>query len=111
MSMNKNTYPLHLAQANLRRWLDARVPVGGNNVTLSDTDHKKLTEMINKWRIPLIARYERKGNKTITLIVEEKENGNENDFYVLKTNIPCGTFWHTALPYTGFHNFNIKFIG
>ena len=85
MSMNKNTYPLHLAQANLRRWLDARVPLKGENVALSKQDHGKLMALARKWNVPVLIRKE--GENNYSFILNEKNGGNVEDFYVVEANI------------------------
>lgn len=84
-SMNKNILPLH--QANLRRWLDKRVPLTAGDVTLNEADRATLYKMMRKWMIPLIIRKE--CNNTYSLVVDEgaMEPGAHNNFYVLAVDI------------------------
>jgi hypothetical protein len=76
---------LHLRQANLRRWLDKRVPLTAGNVTLNEVDRATLYKMMREWEIPLIVRKE--ANHKYSLIVDEGK-GSHYDFYVLAVDIP-----------------------
>lgn len=80
--MSKNILPLH--QANLRRWLDKRVPLTADDVTLNEAERATLYQMMRKWMIPLIIRKE--FNNTYSLVVDEG-TGSHHDFYVLAVDI------------------------
>jgi hypothetical protein len=75
---------LPLAQANLRRWLDKRVPLTAKDVTLSDADHSTLCYLVSKWEIPVLIRKEAEDN--YSFIVDEGK-GNVDDMYVAAVNI------------------------
>jgi hypothetical protein len=75
---------LPLAQANLRRWLDKRVPLTSKDVTLSDADHEILLDMVSKWEIPVLIRKE--GEDNYSIIVDEGK-GNVDDMYVAYVNV------------------------
>lgn len=82
--MRNNMLQLH--QANLRRWLDKRVPLTAGDVTLKEVDRATLYQMMRKWGIPLLIRTE--ANNTISLIVNEGGHlHNHHDFYVLAVDI------------------------
>lgn len=88
--MRKNILPLH--QANLRRWLDKRVPLTAGDVTLKEADRATLYQMMRKWGIPLIARNE---GKTYSLIVDEGK-GSHYDWYVLAVDIKQDDVLHVV---------------
>jgi hypothetical protein len=81
-----NTYPLPLAQANLVRWLDKRVPLTAGDVTLSIEERSKLITMIYNGSIPIFIRKD--CEDSYSLIVDEGK-GSIEDFYVLEANV-CG---------------------
>ena len=82
---------LILDQANLRRWLDKRVPLTAGDVTLNEVDRATLYQMMRNWDIPLIVRME--SNHTISLVVDEGK-GSHYDFYVLAVDIPESKYAH-----------------
>jgi len=82
--MRKATYPLHLAQANLRRWLDKRVPLKAGNVELSDDKHEVLLDMVHAWEIPVLIRKE--GSDNYSVIVDEG-TGKVDEMYVAYANV------------------------
>lgn len=80
--MSKKYLPLH--QANLRRWLDKRVPLSAPNVTLSNTDRWTLGHMVNKWGIPVIIRKEAEDNYSIII---DEGTGRIDEMYVAAVNV------------------------
>jgi hypothetical protein len=88
---------LPLAQANLRRWLDKRVPLTAKDVTLSDAEHEILLDMVSKWEIPVLIRKEAEDNYSI--IVDEGK-GNVDDMYVAYVNVTDKTI-RPVLSYMG----------
>ena len=82
--MSNRTYPLHLAQANLRRWLDKRVPLTAKDVKLSDAAHSTLCYLVRKWEIPVLIRKEATDN--YSFIIDEGK-GSVDDMYVVAVNI------------------------
>jgi hypothetical protein len=88
---------LPLAQANLRRWLDKRVPLTAKDVTLSDADHEILLDMVAKWEIPVLIRKE--GEDNYSIIVDEGK-GNVDDMYVAYVNVTDKTI-RPVLSYMG----------
>jgi hypothetical protein len=52
----KPNYPLHLRLANVRRWLDARVPLHGKDVILPENEAKTLHTMIRTQLLPIALR-------------------------------------------------------
>lgn len=80
--MSKQYIPLH--QANLRRWLDKRVPLSAPNVTLSNADHSTLCHMVKKWRIPVLIREEAKDNYSIII---DEGTGVIDEMYVAAVNV------------------------
>lgn len=82
-----NLAPLHLRLANLRRWLDKRVPINAINPILSDEDSRILDHMIRDQDIPLIVRHNN-GEKPWEIVVCEKLNTPSKDFYVVGTELP-----------------------
>ena len=88
---------LPLAQANLRRWLDKRVPVTADNVTLSDAEHEILLDKVYKWEIPVLIRKEAEDNYSV--IVDEGK-GNVENFYVAYANVTDKTI-RPVLSYMG----------
>ena len=75
---------LPLAQANLRRWLDKRVPLNGLNVTLSPADHSTLCYLVRKWEIPVLIRKEAEDNYSF---IFDEGKGNVDDMYVAAVNV------------------------
>jgi hypothetical protein len=75
---------LPLAQANLRRWLDARVPLTAKDVKLSDKDHSTLCYLVRKWEIPVLIRKE--GEDNYSFIIDEGK-GEVDNMYVAAVNI------------------------
>ena len=88
---------LPLAQANLRRWLDKRVPLAAKNVTLSDADHEILLDMVCHWEIPVLIRKEAEDNYSV--IINEGK-GNVDDMYVAYANV-TNALIHPVLLYMG----------
>lgn len=88
---------LPLAQANLRRWLDKRVPITAKDVTLSDAEHEILLDMVSKWEIPVLIRKE--GEDNYSIIVDEGK-GNVDDMYVAYVNVTDKTI-RPVLSYMG----------
>lgn len=101
-NMSKNILPLH--QANLRRWLDKRVPLTAGDVTLNEADRATLYQMMRKWGIPLIARNE---GKTYSLVVNEGK-GSHYDWYVLAVDIKKNDVSHVVTE--GFNLGSVPFI-
>jgi hypothetical protein len=75
---------LPLAQANLRRWLDKRVPLKAKDVTLSAKDHSTLCHLVHRWKIPVLIRKEAEDN--YSFIIDEGK-GNVDDMYVAAVSI------------------------
>jgi predicted RecB family endonuclease len=100
MRMRKASYPLHLAQANLRRWLDKRVPLTAGNVELPDAQQEILFNMVSNWEIPVLIRKE--GEDNYSVIVDEG-NGKVDDMYVAYVNVTDKTI-RPVLNYMGVSN-------
>lgn len=98
--------PINLRLANLRRWLDKRVPLNAVNPVLSDDDSEILTNMIKKQDIPIIVRYAG-GEKPWEIVVCEKLNTPSKDFYVFMPELPDLL---TAYNFV-FHAFGLNNIG
>ena len=79
---------LPLAQANLRRWLDKRVPLSAKDVKLSDADHSTLCYLVHKWQIPVLIRKEAEDNYSV--IVDEGK-GEVDNMYVAYVNVTDAT--------------------
>ena len=82
---------LKLRQANLRRWLDKRVPLTAGDVTLNEVDRATLYKMMRDGEIPLIARKD--AANSYSLVVNEGK-GSHHDFYVLAVDIPFNKVEH-----------------
>ena len=79
---------LPLAQANLRRWLDKRVPLTAIDVKLSDSEHEILLDKVCKWEIPVLIRKE--GEDNYSVIIDEGK-GEVDNFYVAYANVTDAT--------------------
>ena len=84
---NKTLAPLALRQANLRRWLDARVPVGGNHVELEGQDAETLKRMIHDQKLPITAVLSYSGNDPKWEVVVDEGISPISECYVLETNL------------------------
>lgn len=99
---------LHLRLANIRRWLDKRLPDGGD--FNDDNDYNTLLKMVKEWQLPIAIRVDSMNEYEAVLIeklidnnvnVYDKENTKE--FYVLgcgwKTEDECRKWIQTRLEY------------
>ena len=89
--MKNNMLQIH--QANLRRWLDKRVPLHGGDLTLTESDRATLYQMMRKWNIPLIIR--REFDNTYSLVVNEGK-GSHYEWYVLAIDIKRDDVMHVV---------------
>jgi hypothetical protein len=72
-----------LDQANIRRWLDKRVPLSAKDAIIKPDDLSTFFRMVRDWKLPLIIRKD--ADKSWSVLLNEG-TGCIEEYYVLECN-------------------------